>query len=206
MGFRFRYPGFPIREGADPKGAEGGGGAKNPAAKVCTRLPRLYQVAPASLKDAAPQGRAPDSQLIPGPSRPPTLAVESDRVWKAPDHQPPTPGPSHARWKSQPPKSPPPGISTATHSHGEEEIVIGPPPGHASESPCCHTYWSPGMTWPPPATHSAGRARRRQRPDPEAGWARRSCGPAALPPARRPPTRPPIPRPSQNHLISTAAS
>jgi hypothetical protein len=54
MGFRFRYPGFPIREGADPKGTEGVGVAKNPAAKVCTRLSRLDQAAPASLKDAAP--------------------------------------------------------------------------------------------------------------------------------------------------------
>src|SRR5690349_12218143 len=35
----------------------------------------------------------------------PTQAVEADRMWKAPDHQPPTPGPSHNRWKSRPPSA-----------------------------------------------------------------------------------------------------
>ena len=40
---------------------------------------------------------------LPPTRKPPTPAVESARVWKAPGHHPPyLPGPSHTRWKSLP--------------------------------------------------------------------------------------------------------
>ncbi len=40
-------------------------------------------------------------------------AVEADRVWKAPGHRTPVPGPSHTRWKSGPPVHRPAGIPTS---------------------------------------------------------------------------------------------
>lgn len=48
----------------------------------------------------------------------PARAVESDRLWKAPAHHPPAPGPSHSRRKSRP-RPLPAGIPAATHSPGD---------------------------------------------------------------------------------------
>jgi hypothetical protein len=67
-----------------------------------------------------------DSLELPGQARlSPTQAVEADRMWKAPGHRPPAPGPSHNRWKSRPPSTAPgfPQLRTAsaTRSQGEEE-------------------------------------------------------------------------------------
>jgi len=95
-------------------------GSRRPARKAIRGSGSRTQVRTRLRRPARRPGQCPgDSLEPPGQAkRSPTQAVEADRMWKAPGHRPPAPGPSHNRWKSR--RHPPPGIPTATHSLGDE--------------------------------------------------------------------------------------
>jgi hypothetical protein len=65
-------------------------------------------------------------RLLPPPARkPPTPAVESARAWKAPGHRPPIRPDLPTPVGNPSPPTTRPGISTATHSRGDEVIDPG---------------------------------------------------------------------------------
>jgi len=210
MGFRSLPAGFKVRERADPKGAEGGGGPKKPATRLCVRprrLPAARSGGSRGSRTHGPSDRARCPAAVSGPNRPPTQAVESDRAWKAPG--PPT---THPRTFPHPLEIPAP-KPTTRDSHRYTQPRRGgdrhwTTTSRAAQSiPCCHTHAVRDDMAPVRSAH-----RRAERSMSALLTTRPVTAPKLRPlPATRPPGPPssgavPIPRPSQNHLISTAAS
>jgi hypothetical protein len=196
----FPYLQCDIRERTDPKAGGGGGGRKirpRKSARQSANAPDCPEALP---------GPSPRIARFPRPSRgtagssepnlPPTPAVESDRVWKAPDHHP-----SALRTFPHPLEIPPPTTTRDFHSYSQPrrrgtDLDEQPPargPGPFTVQP---TRSRRGTTSRPPAPRSAAPANRTPtassphlhsgRPPPHPGGRVGAPKSTALPPPTRP--------------------
>ena len=186
----------PIRRGRRGVGAAESGRAKphagphaaraephaSPHAALESRTQACTQVRTRPRRPARRPGRGHgDSLELPGQAKlSPSQAVEADRMWKAPGHRPPAPGPSHNRWKSRPPSTAPgfPQLRTASATRSQRGRR-----GRRKPQIDTSLYPSPGLGGRLPPGHPRELGRRGTTTHPPTRSRSTVRGPTSLPPA-----------------------